>query len=88
MQSLPTVGSVWIEKQKLRGDMKKEDVIKHERARRRLEQIRLEQIRLNTLLAPPTDPQIYLLIMNDLPPATTYGEANAYISLLESDEDV
>lgn len=68
--------------------MNKRDVVERERARRRLEQIRLEQIRLNTLLAPPTDPQIYLLIMNDLPPAATYGEANAYISLLESDEDV
>ena len=63
--------------------MNKRDKILKERMERKQ-----ELLRENRDTMPPTDPQIYLLIMNDLPPAKTYGEANAYISLLESDEDV
>ena len=78
------VGSVWIEKRTQRDfDMKKRDAIKRERMKRRIDAFIAQRD-----LGKPTDPQIYLLIMNDLPPAATYGEAKAYISLLESDEDV
>ena len=63
--------------------MNKRDIVERERMRRKQEALRRFRD-----MNPPTDPQIYLLIMNDLPPAATYGEANAYISLLESDEDV
>ena len=63
--------------------MNKRDIVERERMRRKQEALRLCRD-----TNPPTDPQIYLLIMNDLPPAATYGDANAHISLLESDEDV
>jgi len=63
--------------------MKKSDAIKQERMKRKQKLLRqwLD-------MCPPTDPQIFLLIMNDLPPAKTGAEAKALLALLDIDGDV